>query len=257
MVRMKLGPVWRRVVRALGCAALACGLAFLPGCGFVTVPNADDSSAATHKGEFSPRRFAHPIGNKPDRSKDAKPRAQQTTSPPPVRLKPLEQPKEPFKTPPMPDPPGEKTQELDRIAYGLKKVVWESAGVVDPKTTKARCTVGENDIIKVATYKFRCDVSLWASSSRFYIRAKVSRTKVVWTWSARKLPVSEEKAVYEATRQSFKPARVTCDIIRLELVEVGNRHGFTCWVTDVYNESTTYHGELLPDGMLAFRPAPN
>jgi hypothetical protein len=208
------------------------------------------SDGTPHKGDTSPRRVAQPVPSTPASAKPTKRKSPVPT----VTLSPLPQPEKTFATPQMPKAPAKSDAELTRIAYQLKTEVWKSAGVVDPKTTKANCTVSENDIIQVGTYDFTCDVSLWGSSTRFGVRAKVTRSEVEASWTAKRLPVSEEKAIYEATRQSFKPARVTCDIIGLELVEVGNQNAFTCWVTDVYNESVTYRGELLPTGALAFRP---
>lgn len=206
-----------------------------------------NESKNTAKGDISPRRLAQP-----SRSGG---RSTKPTATPTVTLSPLPQPHETFVTPKLPAPPAKSDSELVQIAYQLKTVVWKSAGIVDPKTTKAHCSRSENEIIQVGSYKFTCNVTLWGSSTAFRVAAKVGASDVKWSWSAVKLPVSEKKAVYEATRQGFKPARVTCDIVKLELVEVGKPGGLTCWVTDVYNKSTPYRGELLPNGSLAFRPA--
>jgi hypothetical protein len=154
----------------------------------------------------------------------------------------------------MPKGPEKADPELSHIKYKLRTIVWNSAGVVDPKTTKVTCDVDEDDIIKIGTYDFGCRVTLWGSTTKFKVKAKVNESDVEWSWTATALPVSEQKAVYEATRQGFKPARVTCDIVGMKLVTVGVRDGFTCWVTDVYNENIPYRGELLPNGALAFRP---
>jgi hypothetical protein len=208
------------------------------------------SGSTPHKGDTSPRRVAQPVPSEPASAEPTK----SASAVPTVTMSPLPQPTKTFATPQLPKAPAKSDTELSRIAYQLKTEVWTSAGVVDPKTTKADCNVSENDIIRVGTYDFTCDVSLWASSTRFSVHAKVSRSEVQARWTAKRLPVSEQKAIYEATRQSFKPARVTCDIIGLELVEVGNRNAFTCWVTDIYNEAVTYKGELLQAGALAFRP---
>ncbi len=213
------------------------------------LPSLTGDEGPSHKGDISPRRVAQPLPNGNLRPGS---RRRTTTPLPKVTMTPLPQPDETFATPKMPEPPAKSDPELSRITYELKRVVWGAAGVVDPKTTKAKCSKGENDIIQVGSYQFSCDVTLWGSSTRFNVRAKVNRSDVAWSWSAARLPVSEDKAVYEATRQSFKPAKVTCDVIKLDLVEVGTREGVTCWVTDVFNKQQTYHGELLPDGALAF-----
>ncbi|MEQ4205725.1 hypothetical protein [Actinopolymorpha sp. B9G3] len=243
------------ICRVAGVGLLVWVLALVTGCALQASGPAlrlppDKSESTPHKGDTSPRRVAQPMSSAPA---SVKPKKRKSAAPT-VTMSPLPQPEETFATPRMPKAPAKSDTELTRIAYQLKTEVWKSAGVVDPKTTKADCTVSENDIIQVGTYNFSCDVSLWGSSTRFGVRAKVSRSEVQASWTAKRLPVSEQKAIYEATRQSFKPARVTCDIIGLELVEVGNRNAFTCWVTDVYNEAVTYRGELLPTGALALRP---
>jgi hypothetical protein len=242
-----------QIFRVAGVGLAVVVLAFVTGCAIQTSGGQfrlPGKSTSTHKGDTSPRRVAQPDLSEPASADPTK----RPSAVPTVTMSPLPQPKETFANPSMPKPPAKSDTELTRIAYQLKTEVWRSAGVVDPKTTKANCTVSENDIIQVGTYDFTCDVSLWGSSTRFGVRAKVSRSEVEASWTAKRLPVSEKKAIYEVTRQSFKPARVTCDIIGLELVEVGNRNAFTCWVTDVYNEAVTYKGELLPAGALAFRP---
>ncbi|REF37818.1 hypothetical protein [Thermasporomyces composti] len=176
-----------------------------------------------------------------------------TTPRPAASLSPLPQPSETYPTPKMPKGPDKADPELSHIKYKLRTIVWNSAGVVDPKTTKVTCDVDEDDIIKIGTYDFSCRVTLWGSTTKFKVKAKVDESEVTWSWTATALPVSEQKAVYEATRQGWKPARVTCDIVGMKLVTVGVRDGFTCWVTNVLNESIPYRGELLPNGALAFR----
>ena len=251
---MKPGPrqLRRRVLTAL--TAMCMLAATATGCGAIGADlggSLNGSKDGQHRGDISPRRVAEPDLE----AKAATPGVTKAGPTPTVTLSPLPQPQKTFVTPRMPKAPSKTDTELMRIAYQLKTVIWESSGIVDPETTKAQCTKSADEIIKVGRYVFSCDVSLWSSSTEFKIRAKVNRSDVEWSWSADKLPVSEDKAVHEATRQSFKPARVTCDVIKLELVEVGVPNGLTCWVTDVYNKSTPYRGELLPDGALAFRPA--
>ncbi len=185
------------------------------------------------------------------------PRPTPTTSPTPtpkVTLTPLPRPTSTYPAPKLPAAPKDEAPELERIRYKLETIVWAAAGEVDEKATKSSCSKSENDIIALGTYKFTCDVKLDDVSTRFAITATVKKSEVNWGWTADKLPVTEKKAVYEATRQAFRPARVTCDVTDLEAVEVGTSSGLTCWVTDVYNERVTYHGKLLPNGALAFEP---
>ena len=242
-----------RTPRWIAVGLIAAVVGVVTACGatgpVANLPRLDGAPSTPHKGDISPRRVAQPL--KPG---DPKAATKTATPTPTVTLTPLPQPDQTYAAPKMPEGPSKSDPELDHIAYQLKRVVWASAGVVDPKTTKASCSKSENDIIQVGSYTFTCDVTLWGSSTRFQVKAKVNRSDVAWSWSAAKLPVSEDKAIHEATRQAFKPARVTCDVIDLELVSVGTRTGLSCWVTDIYNKSTVYRGELLPDGSLAFRP---
>lgn len=189
-------------------------------------------------------------------SDDAKP-----SGPPKVTLKALEQPEHVYPDPKFPAAPKESEAELDRIEYILAKVAWSSAGVVD-KDAETDCDISESKLIKVGDYKFDCTVSTSGVKPTFKVAAKVTSKQVELDWRASWLPVSEDKAVYEATRQAFRPARVTCDIVDVELVRVDKSDGLTCWVTDTHNKRTTYHGELvLTKGesgdtkfVLAFKP---
>jgi hypothetical protein len=171
-----------------------------------------------------------------------------------ISLAALEQPKEEYPDPKFPTAPKEDSAELERLEYALAKIAWTSAGLVDKKA-KTDCDISEAKLIKVGTYNFGCEVSASGVKSTFKLTAKVTKDKLSWSWRAPWLPISEEKAVYEATRQSFKPARVTCDIVGVELVRVDKSEGLTCWVTDTTNKRTTYHGELVlakQDGKLKF-----
>jgi hypothetical protein len=206
--------------------------------------------AASHRGDISPRRLT---GNTD--TPDSTPTPTRTPTPTPtITMTPLPQPSKTYPAPEMPKEPKETDPELDRITYRLKTIVWASAGEVEEKQTTSTCSKSENDIIRVGSYKFTCDVKLSGVQTRFDISATVKESEVKWTWTADELPVTEKKAVYEATRQAFRPARVTCDVVDLELVKVGAQTGLTCWVTDVYNKQVSYRGKLLPTGALAFSP---
>ncbi|GAB3401846.1 hypothetical protein [Flindersiella endophytica] len=189
---------------------------------------------------------------------DDKPSNQPAT----VTLKALEQPADGYPDPKYPSPPKDSAAELDRIEYLLAKVAWSSAGVVD-KGSETDCDIAESKLIKVGTYKFDCTVATSGVKPTFKVTAKVSSKQLKLDWRASWLPVSEDKAVYEATRQAFRPARVTCDIVDIELVRVDKSDGVTCWVTDTHNKRTTYHGELMltkgdngePKFVLVFKPA--
>jgi hypothetical protein len=161
-----------------------------------------------------------------------------------VTLKALEQPENGYGDPKFPPAPKESASELDRIEYLLAKVAWSSAGIVD-KDAETDCDISESKLIKVGTYKFDCTVSTSGVKPTFKVTAKVTSKQLALDWRASWLPVSENKAIYEATRQAFRPARVTCDIVDIELVRVGKSDGLTCWVTDTHNKRTTYRGELV------------
>lgn len=163
----------------------------------------------------------------------------------------LDIPEEPYPAPDFPDPPAADSPELDRIEYVLKKVAWTSAGFVG-EDTESDCSIDEDELIDTGTYDFTCSVSFAETTTTFDVHAEVQSKQVPWEYHVKKLPISEEKAVYEATRQAYKPAIVTCDIVDTELVRVGQESGLTCWVTDINDERSSYRGELQEDGTLAF-----
>ncbi|SDS71235.1 hypothetical protein [Actinopolymorpha singaporensis] len=248
----------RRTLRPaalVGLAGLALGVTV--GCGPLgALTNSADSarsrtpepSSTAHPGDISLRKLTSATDT-------PKPTPTKTPTPTPtVTLTPLPRPTSTYPAPKLPPAPKDEAPELERIRYKLETIVWASAGEVDEKGTKSTCSKSEDDIVALGTYKFTCDVRLDDVQTRFAITATVKKSEVNWGWSAAKLPVTEKKAVYEATRQAFRPARVTCDVTDLEAVEVGTSSGLTCWVTDVYNDSVTYHGKLLPNGALAFEP---
>lgn len=170
-----------------------------------------------------------------------------------VRLQALEQPSEEFPKPKLPKEPAEDSDELTHIVYLLETSAWTAAGVVD-EDTETDCAIDSSDLVQEGKYDFGCEVSFSSGASVDYdVVAEVKDKKVLTTLDTESLPVSEEKAVHEATRQSYKPARVTCDILDVETVRVGKHDGFTCWVTDVENNRTAYQGEILEDGQLALR----
>lgn len=184
-----------------------------------------------------------------------------SSSPAAIKLAALDQPTERFADPKLPPKPKDDAAELERLEYELDLVAWKSAGVVDKKA-KEDCDISEAKLIKVGSYNFGCTITTSGVNVSFKVRAKVTKSKLDWSWRAPWLPVSEEKAVYEATRQAFRPARVTCDIVGVELVRVDKRDGLTCWVTDTQNKRTTYHGELVlaeekgeMKFLLVFKPA--
>ncbi|MET9023197.1 hypothetical protein ABZV93_24800 [Actinopolymorpha sp. NPDC004070] len=244
-----------RLLRVGGLAGLALGVTV--GCGPLdALTNATGSTdSRTPEPRSTAQRGDTSLRKLTSATDTPKPTPTRTPTPTPtVTLTPLPRPTSTYPAPKLPPPPKDEAPELERIKYKLETVVWASAGEVDQKGTRSSCSKSENDIIALGTYKFTCDVKLDDVQTRFAITATVKRSEVNWGWSAAKLPVAEKKAVYEATRQAFRPARVTCDVTDLEAVEVGTRTGLTCWVTDVYNENVTYHGKLLPNGALAFQP---
>lgn len=171
-------------------------------------------------------------------------REESPSSTPTISLAALEQPKDEYPEPKYPAAPKESAAELERIEYLLAKVAWSSAGVVD-KDAETDCDIRESDLIKVGSYKFDCEVGTSGVKVPFKVTAKVTQNALEWGFRAPWLPVSEQKAVYEAGRQAYRPARVTCDVVDVELVRVDKSDGMTCWVTDIHNKRTTYHGELV------------
>lgn len=170
-----------------------------------------------------------------------------------VRLTALEQPDKEFGKPKLPEKPAEDSDELTHIVYLLESSSWTAAGMVDEEHTETDCSISSSELTQEGSYDFGCTVSLAGAKIEYDVTAEVKDKKVPITLDTEKLPVSEEKAVHEATRQSFKPARVTCDIVGVEAIRVGKQDGFTCWVTDVENQRTTYFGEVMEDGQLALR----
>jgi hypothetical protein len=177
---------------------------------------------------------------------DQKSRAEEEEERPP-----LDVPDEPYPKPKFPDPPPDDSDELDRIEFQLKKVAWTSAGFV--AKAEEDCTIDADELMSVGEYNFDCSVSFADVTTKFAVTAVVKDKAVNWKYSVKKLPISEEKAVYEATRQSYKPAMVTCDIVDVEPVRVGQESGLTCWVTDVTDNRSSYRGLLEEDGTLAFQ----
>lgn len=165
----------------------------------------------------------------------------------------LEQPKKPYPTPDLPEPPDEEEPELTRIKYELEKLTWIAAGVVekDPETS---CTVDEDRLSEEGDYEFSCTVKVSDQPVTFDINAAVSDTEVQWEWTASRFAVTEEKVQYEAIRQSYKPGRVTCNFEGVQLVRIGAVDAIRCWVTRPDGDQMTYYGELLRDGSLVFRP---
>ncbi|GAA2758503.1 hypothetical protein [Actinopolymorpha rutila] len=248
----------RRTLRPAALVGLAClALGVTVGCGPLgALTNANGSAASrTPEPSSTAQRGDTSLRKLTGATDTPKPTPTKTPTPTPtVTLTPLPRPTRTYPAPKLPPRPKDEAPELERIRYKLETIVWASAGEVDEKGTKSTCSKSEEDIIALGTYKFTCDVRLDNVKTRFAITATVKKSEVNWGWSAAKLPVTEKKAVYEATRQAFRPARVTCDVTDLEAVEVGTRSALTCWITDVYNERVTYHGKLLPNGALVFEP---
>jgi len=169
----------------------------------------------------------------------------------------LDQPTKPFAVSDFPDEPAEDAPELERIAFELQKVAWNAAGVVD-EDTETTCTddgdeVGADVLSDVGDYAFDCEVSVGDRTVAFDVEADVSETRVEWEWSAARFAVSEEKILHEATRQAFKPSRVTCDAVGMQMFEIDLEDAIQCWVTGPDGEQVTYRGEVVRDGSLVFR----
>jgi hypothetical protein len=191
-------------------------------------------------------------------SPDAAPTASPTPSPTPsaaASLLPMVQPTKPYGLPTMPAKPA-NADELTMIGYGLERVVWASAGVVDPKTKVSCATTNAKLVVDKAALRFGCVVSAGGVKTTFAVASTTGAEKISWHFTVARLPVTEKKVVYEASRQAYRPARVTCDIEDTELVTLGDPNAITCWVAQPDNTSVTYHGGVDDSGVITFALAP-
>jgi hypothetical protein len=189
---------------------------------------------------------------------DAPPAASSTPTPTPTAaasLLPMVQPTKPYGLPKMPAKPA-NADELTSIGYGVERIVWASAGVVDPKTTVSCATTNAKLVVDKATLRFDCVVTAGGLKTTFAITSTTGAQKISWDFKVARLPVTEKKVVYEASRQAYKPARVTCDIEGTELVPLGDPKAITCWVAQPDNTSVTYLGGLDDSGVITFALAP-
>lgn len=172
---------------------------------------------------------------------------------PPPDLNLLKQPKKAFPVPDLPSAPDEESAELTRIEHELEKLAWTAAGIVEDEPDTS-CTEDEDTLTEEGDYDFSCTVTVSGQPVEFDIAAEVTDTEVQWEWTAARFAVSEKKVRYEAVRQSFKPGRVTCNFVGVQLVRIGTVDAIRCWVTRPDGDQMTYYGELLRDGSLVFRP---
>ncbi len=173
------------------------------------------------------------------------------TPSPAASLRPMVQPTKPYTLPSMPPKPA-KADELTLVGYGVKRVVWTSEGFVDPKTSAACDTTNAKLVVEKASLRFDCVVTAGGVRTAFAITSKTGAKHITWDFKVARLPVTEKKVEYEASRQSFKPARVTCDIDGTELVPLGDPNAITCWVAQTDNTSVAYHGGLDDSGVITF-----
>jgi hypothetical protein len=166
-------------------------------------------------------------------------------------LHPMSQPTKPYGLPKMPAKPA-NADELMSIGYDLERVVWASSGVVDPKTAVTCATTNAKLVVDKAALRFDCVVTAGGVKTTFAVTSTTGAKKIGWDFKVARLPVTEKKVVYEASRQAFRPARVTCDIDDTELVPLGDPNAITCWVAQPDNTSVTYHGGLDDSGVITF-----
>lgn len=237
-----------RLPRLAGAAAAALAVGVLVSGGWNITKADPDENAVAEAGNGSglPSGGGSPSDPTPGATGDEEP------TPTAPTLTPLPRPDKAYATPAMPKEPGKDASELERIEYKLETVAWTAAGQVYADDTTTECSVSEDDLIEVGSQKFTCNVRFADISTPFQVTAKTSETSVEWSWVVKQLPVTEEKAVHEITRVGFKPARVTCDLVDVELVEVDAGDGVTCWVTTTENTQITYNGTLAADGQLDF-----
>jgi hypothetical protein len=151
-------------------------------------------------------------------------------------------------------PSPKKADELETLGYRLERVVWASLGTVDPKTHVACDTTNDKLVTVKAALTFHGDVKARGTTTRFVVTTKTGTTSIDWTFKVEKLPMTTKKIEYEAARQAFEPARVTCDVDGTELVPVGVPTAVTCWVAQTDNTSVAYRGGLDATGVITFRP---
>jgi hypothetical protein len=195
-----------------------------------------------------------------------------TATPTLAPLKPMRQPTKPFQVTQFPKETG--STELDSIRYGLKKVTWVSLGAI-PSSTRSSCTVGNADLVAIkekASKSFSCSVVTGRkrttgkgkskrtvvvdrTATRFGVRATRRGSRIDWTYTARRLPVSQAKIEHEMVRQAHDPARVTCLVRGTVLLRVGDPDPVRCFVTHPDNSQTTYFGGLDTKGALTFATA--
>lgn len=171
----------------------------------------------------------------------------------------MTQPAKPYPLPSMPAKPA-KADELTLIGYGVERVVWASAGVVDPKTTIACGTTNAKLVVEKAALQFDCVVTASGVRTTIAISSTTGAKHINWDLRLARLPVTEKKVEYEMSRQAFKPARITCYVDGTELVPLGDPSAITCWVAQTDNTSVRYHGGLDDSGVitltLAATPSP-
>jgi hypothetical protein len=173
------------------------------------------------------------------------------TAAPAASIKPMEQPTKPYPLPKMPAKPA-KADELALIGYGVERIVWASAGTVDPKTSVACATTNAKLVVEKASLTFDCVVTASGVRTRFAISSRTGAQHITWKFKVDRLPVTVKKVEYEASRQAFKPARVTCDLDGTELVPLGDPNAITCWVAQTDNTSVAYRGGLDDSGVITF-----
>jgi len=170
-------------------------------------------------------------------------------------LSPMTQPAKPYPQPSMPLKPA-KADELTLIGYGVERIVWASAGVVDPTTTVACNTTNAKLVVEKAALRFDCVVTASGVRTTFAISSTTGPKHIAWDFKVARLPVAQKKVEYEMSRQAFKPARVTCDLDGTELVPLGDPDAITCWVVQTDNTSVSYHGGLDDSGVITLTLAP-
>jgi len=162
------------------------------------------------------------------------------------------QPTKPYTLPSMPPKPA-KADELTLVGYGVKR---ERLDVRRLRRSEDLGCLRHHE--RQARGREGCRCGSTASSPqaacgrRSRSRAKTGAKHITWDFKVARLPVTEKKVEYEASRQSFKPARVTCDIDGTELVPLGDPNAITCWVAQTDNTSVAYHGGLDDSGVITF-----
>lgn len=91
-----------------------------------------------------------------------------------------------------------KADELTSIGYGVERIVWASAGSVDPTTSAACATTNAKLVAEKATLTFDCVVTASGVRTIFAVSTTTGARRINWDFKVASLPVTGAKVEYEA-----------------------------------------------------------